>query len=430
MNTGIFDTECERSVLSSCLRSLDDAVFFTANLDVECFRDAGNRILFAAIGTAIGNSGSVDLVEVSKLAGGSCSASFVCEVMDAPVAINQDWHVQRLSEMKAARKLEAVLKSSLYAIESANGNMGEAISQAREAVLGIEIDGSGKNRSAVNIASLVDAQADRIEDAQANGRNRGIPSGFHDLDYFTDGFQAGDLVVVAGRPSMGKTSLAVDFARYMAGYAPGLFLSLEMGADQLTDRFVAPMADVNLKKLRSGGLDDDTMAKIVEAQSRLSRLPIYVDDDPGIDIAKIHSKVMNQVYLHKIKWVVLDYLQLVDSAGRSREEEVSAITRRLKKCAKEFGVPIIALSQLNRKCEERADKKPLLSDLRESGAIEQDADVVMFVWRGGYYFPQNANYDGMAEILLRKHRNGPTGDVALAWREGVSSFGNLKKQSI
>ena len=267
-------------------------------------------------------------------------------------------------------------------------------------------------------------QAERFE----RPKESGIRSGFYDLDKMTSGFQRSDLVIVAGRPSMGKTSLATDFSRAMAKQGPGLFLSLEMSSDQLADRNTAAVARVDLQKIRSGKLDKEELARIAAAQSELARMPILVDDEPSMDVGKIHLKLIKNVFRNKIRWMIVDYLQLIESEGRSRDEEVSKITRKLKQYAKEFNMPIIALSQLNRQCEARSDKKPLLSDLRESGAIEQDADLIMFVWRGEHYWPEDENLKGTAEILIRKHRNGPTGTVTLAWLGQYSSFSNMARR--
>lgn len=426
--------ESELSVLSSCLRSLDDAVFFSSELDPECFLHPRDKALFAAIAKTMEEDGKMDVVAVfHRLAGAnkpdSCKFSYIAEVMENPIAVNREIHVKTLLEKKAAREALKISQEAVAKFQNCNGDFEAVLSGVKESILGIEVCGEGKRRESVSVQKLLEDQMKRLEALERHGTTPGIKTGFYDLDALTDGFQRSDLVIVAGRPSMGKTSFATDCARAMSKQSPGLIFSLEMSAEQLIDRIVAPVAKVDLRKFRTGDFDADERKRVTDAQGYVFDLPIHIDDDPAADIGKIHLKLLKNVYKHKIRWAVIDYIQLIDGAGRNREEEVGKISRRLKQYAKEFDMPIIALSQLNRKCEDRTDKKPLLSDLRESGAIEQDADVIMFVWRGEHYWPNNNEIKGLAELLIRKHRNGPTGDIRLRWEGRYSSFQNFAVES-
>jgi replicative DNA helicase len=289
----------------------------------------------------------------------------------------------------------------------------------------------------VPLTDILHETFERLEHLHKNkGMLRGIPTGYIDLDKKLGGLQKSDLVILAARPSMGKTSLALDFARNVAvnhKIGVGLF-SLEMSKDQLVDRLLSSESNVNLWKLRTGQLSDDgdnsDFQRIGEAMGRLAEAPIFVDDTAGASVMEIRTKARRLQTDNNIGLIIIDYLQLMQgsaSSSENRVQEVSEISRSLKSLARELNVPVLALSQLNRAVENRPDKKPMLADLRESGSIEQDADVVMFISRQDMYKTNDADKTNIAEITIAKHRNGPTGSVELFFDAEKTSFRNLDR---
>ncbi len=263
-------------------------------------------------------------------------------------------------------------------------------------------------------------------------RITGVPTGFSDLDYLTAGLHKSDLVIVAARPAMGKSAFALNIATNAAVRAnvPVAIFSLEMSKEQMTNRILCSEAMVDSNKVRTGKVEDDDWQKLASASGELSQAQIYIDDTPGISVMEIRAKCRKMKLEKNIGLVVIDYIQLVQGSNRransSREQEISEISRSLKILAKEIDVPVIALSQLSRSVEQRPDHRPMLSDLRESGAIEQDADIVMFLYRDDYY-NQDSEKKNIAEIILAKHRAGSTGTVELLWLANYTKFANLDK---
>jgi replicative DNA helicase len=258
----------------------------------------------------------------------------------------------------------------------------------------------------------------------------GIPTGFHDMDVKLAGLQKSDMIILAGRPSMGKSALAISIMEY-AGVTrkiPCAYFSLEMSKDQMAQRMLCSIAGVNAHKVRTGFFSQTDWPRLVEAASKLSEAPIYIDDTAGIGALELRAKARRLKAQHDIQLIVIDYLQLM-TGGKSlenRQQEISEISRSLKALARELDVPIIAISQLSRAVEQRADHRPMLSDLRESGAIEQDADVVMLILREEYYTPTEEN-KGIAEIIIAKQRHGPVGTVKLAFIPEHTKFSNLSR---
>ncbi len=263
-------------------------------------------------------------------------------------------------------------------------------------------------------------------------RITGIPTGFSDLDYLTAGLHKSDLIIVAARPAMGKSAFALNIAANAAVRAniPVAIFSLEMSKEQMTNRILCSEAMVDSNKVRTGKVEDDDWQKLASASGELSQSQIYIDDTPGISVMEIRAKCRKMKLEKDIGLVVIDYIQLVQGSSKranaSREQEISEISRSLKILAKEIDVPVIALSQLSRSVEQRPDHRPMLSDLRESGAIEQDADIVMFLYRDDYY-NQDSEKKNIAEIILAKHRAGSTGTVELLWLSNYTKFANLDK---
>lgn len=275
---------------------------------------------------------------------------------------------------------------------------------------------------------------DRIEKASKNkGVVTGVPTGFIDLDYKLSGLQPADLVLVAARPSMGKTAFVLNIAQYAAfkkekGVA---VFSLEMSKEQLVNRLFSLESQVDAQALRTGNLKDSDWEKLIEGAGIIGKSNLIIDDTPGISVSELRSKCRKYKLEHDIQLIIIDYLQLMSGSvgGRSesRQQEISDISRSLKALARELNVPVVALSQLSRAVESRPDKRPMLSDLRESGAIEQDADVVMFIYRDEYY-NKDSEYKKQAEIIIAKQRNGPVGTVNLAWLAEYTKFANLSRQ--
>ena len=273
---------------------------------------------------------------------------------------------------------------------------------------------------------------DNIEKASHNkGNVTGVATGFLDLDYRTAGMQPSDLILVAARPSMGKTAFVLNIAQYVAfkqAKTVAIF-SLEMSKEQLVNRLFSMESKVDSQHLRTGNLSDVEWEKLIESAGVIGKSNLIIDDTPGISISELRSKCRKYKLEHNLEMIIIDYLQLMSGSGRStdsRQQEISDISRSLKALARELHVPVIALSQLSRAVEQRPDHRPMLSDLRESGAIEQDADVVMFIYRDDYY-NKDTEKKGIAEIIIAKQRNGPIGTVELVWLPDFTKFANLQR---
>ena len=287
------------------------------------------------------------------------------------------------------------------------------------------------DRDYEDIKDLVIRSLENIEAAaRSKGSVTGIATGFYDLDYKTAGLQNSDLILIAARPSMGKTAFALNIAEYVAvkHQTTTAIFSLEMSKDQLIKRLLAMNSNVDAQNIRTGNLQDAEWVKLVDSARELGSSHLIIDDTPGISVSKLRSKCRKYKMDHDLGLVIIDYLQLMSSDRKSdsRQVEISEISRSLKALARELDVPVIALSQLSRAVEGRPDKRPMLSDLRESGAIEQDADVVMFLYRDEYY-NKDTEKPGVAEVIIGKQRNGPTGTSELAWVAKYTKFANLSK---
>lgn len=281
------------------------------------------------------------------------------------------------------------------------------------------------------IRQVVMDAMDRIEKAsRTKGNVTGIATGFIDLDYRTAGMQPSDLILIAARPSMGKTAFVLNIAQYVAfkqNQAVAIF-SLEMSKEQLVNRLFSLESHVDSQHLRTGNLSDLEWEKLIESAGVIGQSNLIIDDTPGISISELRSKCRKYKLEHNLQMIIIDYLQLMSGSGRtdSRQQEISDISRSLKALARELNVPVIALSQLSRAVEQRPDHRPMLSDLRESGAIEQDADVVMFIYRDDYY-NKDTEKKGIAEIIIAKQRNGPIGTVELVWLPDFTKFANMER---
>ena len=280
---------------------------------------------------------------------------------------------------------------------------------------------------------VFDSALKHIEAIQEAGTDiTGVRTLYPDLDKKTAGFQKGDLIIVAARPSMGKSALAFNIAVNSASVTPGAIaiFSLEMPAEQVAIRILAAKSKVEIQKLRTGNLNDEEWSRLNEASLQLRRQNFFIDDTPGIKVSEMYAKARKLVQDEGLYMIIVDYIQLIQATGKadSRQQEVSEISRRLKAMARELNVPVIAVSQLSRSVEARQDKRPMLSDLRESGALEQDADLVLFLYRDAYYNHEDQGTDQRedVELLLSKHRNGPTGKILLAFEKDINAFYGIR----
>jgi len=286
----------------------------------------------------------------------------------------------------------------------------------------------------VSLESILTDSFDRIEELHRNkGQLRGIRTGYRDLDTMTAGLQRSDLIIIAARPAMGKTTLVTNLAYNVATIEkkPVLFFSLEMSKEQLTDRMLADASGVDSWNIRTGNLSDDDWAKLSEAMGEMAEAPIFIDDTPGLSVLEMRTKARRAMHDQQLGLVIVDYLQLMQANGNhngNRVQEVSEISRGLKLIARELNVPVIALSQLSRSVESRTPPVPQLADLRESGSIEQDADIVSFIYRPGYYEPDNPEFQNITDLIIAKHRNGPVGKIQLYFHPERLRFMSLDKR--
>lgn len=430
--------EAEASVLGSLL--LDkDAIIRVADLIVpEDFYDARHKVVYAAILDLFEKSTSIDILTVGNLleekkllerAGGHAYLSSLVNAV--PTAAHVVHYANIVRKKGTLRRLIDSATDITRMAYKEEGEMEDILDTAEQRLFSVSQKHLKQNFIAIN--TILHETFERIDELHKDsGKLRGVSSGFLDIDKLLGGLQKSDLVILAARPSMGKTALALDIIRHVGVdlKKPVAIFSLEMSKDQLVDRMLSSQSGVNLFKIRSGQLNENDFELLGEAMGALSEAPIYIDDAAGANIMEVRTKARRLQTEHGISLLVIDYLQLMQgrNAGPdNRVQEVSEISRNLKILARELNVPVLALSQLARGVEQRPDKVPLLSDLRESGSIEQDADVVMFIYREDMYKGKESRRPNVAEIHVRKHRNGPVGQVDLYWDGERASFKNLDR---
>ena len=353
---------------------------------------------------------------------------------NTPSAANIRGYAQIVRDRSVLRKLLGATDAIAGAVYNRQGReVRQILDEAESRVFQIAEDGARGKQGFVEIGPLLAQVRDRVQELhELNSPDvTGIATGFTDLDQKTSGLQPGDLVIVAGRPSMGKTAFSLNIAENVAldGGIVGVF-SMEMGGTQLAMRMLGSIGRLDLHRLRTGRLDDNEFSKFATALERLQDIKLHVDETPALTALELRARArrLHRVY-GKLDLIVIDYLQLMSasSQGENRATEISEISRSLKALAKELNVPVIALSQLNRGLEQRTDKRPMMSDLRESGAIEQDADVILFIYRDEVYNPDKHENKGIAEVIIGKQRNGPIGRVELAFLGQYTKFENLAR---
>ena len=428
--------EAEQSVIGSMIMDRDAILTASDMLVKDDFYHQQYGILFETITELFNGGDAVDIVTLQNrlreknVPPEISSLEYVGELVNAvPTSANVKYYAQIVQEKAVMRRLIKTNEEIANTCYLGNESLDVILEDTEKKIF--QLLQTRMTSDYVPIKDVVLKALERIEQAsRTQGTVTGIPTGFSDLDYKLSGLQPSDLILVAARPSMGKTALVLNIAQYVAFHedmATAIF-SLEMSKEQLVNRLFSLESRVDAQLLRSGNLSDADWEKLIEGAGIIGKSHLIIDDTPGISISELRSKCRKYKLEHDLKLVIIDYLQLMTGSGRSdsRQQEISDISRSLKQVARELNVPVIALSQLSRQVEQRPDHRPMLSDLRESGAIEQDADVVMFIYRDDYYNRDSDN-KGIAEIIIAKQRNGPIGTVNLVWLPQYTKFANLEK---
>ena len=429
--------EAEQSVIGSMLMGREAIMTASEILTSEDFYQHQYGIIFDAMVELFNEGKAVDVVTLQnrlkekdvppEIAG----MEFVRDLLNAvPTSANVKYYATIVSEKAILRRLIRLseeIENTCYL----NKEPVEEILDSSEKKM-FQLFQQRDSGDMVPIRQVVMDTLENIEKAsKTTGSVTGLATGFIDLDYKTSGFQNSDLILVAARPSMGKTAFVLNIAEYMAfkqNRAVAIF-SLEMSKQQLMNRLFAMESRVNSQSLRTGNLKDEDWSKLIESAWLIGDSRLIIDDTPGITVRELRSKCRKYKLEHGLDIIMIDYLQLMSGGGKgndSRQQEISDISRSLKALARELNVPVVALSQLSRAVESRTDHRPMLSDLRESGAIEQDADMVMFIYRDDYY-NKDSDMKGVAEIIIAKQRNGPIGTVNLVWLPDYTKFMNLEQ---
>lgn len=428
--------EAEQSVIGAMIMDREAIVTASEVLLEEDFYHKQYGILFEAIVELFNEEAAVDLVTLQNrlrekdVPPEISSLEYVGNLVAAvPTSANVKFYANIVKEKAVLRRLIRVNQEIENACFLGQESVDNIMADTEKKIFDIvQNRGSG---DFVPIKQVVMNALEKIERASQNtGNVTGIATGFVDLDYKMSGLQPSDLILVAARPSMGKTAFVLNIAQYVAFHSDlcTAIFSLEMSKEQLVNRLFSLESRVDAQLLRSGNLTDADWEKLIEGAGTVGKSKLIIDDTPGISISELRSKCRKYKLEHDLKLIIIDYLQLMSGNGRSdsRQQEISEISRSLKALAREINVPVIALSQLSRQVEQRPDHRPMLSDLRESGAIEQDADVVMFIYRDDYY-NKDTDLKNIAEIIIAKQRNGPIGTVNLVWLPQYTKFANMEK---
>lgn len=431
--------EAEQSVVGAMLMDRDAITVAAEIICGDDFYQKAYGVIFDSVVELFNEGKPVDLITLQNRLREKAvpeeisSLEFVRDLVTAvPTSANVKYYAEIVSEKATLRRL--IKMNEAIADECYQGQEPlEAILERTEKQVFELVQNRGGNGEYVPIKQVVLNALEKIEKAsKSKGTVTGIPTGFIDLDYKTSGLQPSDLILVAARPSMGKTAFVLNIAQHVAfkqNRTVAIF-SLEMSKEQLVNRLFSLESYVDAQLLRTGNLKDSDWEKLIEGAGTIGRSNLIIDDTPGISISEMRSKCRKYKMEHNLELIIIDYLQLMSGSGgrsnESRQQEISEISRSLKGLARELNVPVIALSQLSRAVESRTDKRPMLSDLRESGAIEQDADVCMFIYREDYYIPDTEDKN-IAEIIIAKQRNGPIGTVRLAWMPQYTRFGNEER---
>lgn len=436
--------EAEMSILSACLLMKSAADKVCEEMIPDMFFSDANKKIFEAIYNLHEGKKPIDMTTLTNeleknntlsLIGGM---EYLSEVVDSIVsAANLEYYINIVQEKYLRRRLIEVATNITTNAYEEDTNTSEVVDNAEKQIFTVT-----KERKAGELKSISEVlrtTQERLEYLAQNGSAiTGLPTGFTDLDILTSGLHENELIIIAARPAMGKTAFALNLAVNAALSTPKAvaIFNMEMGAEQLAERMIASVGGIDQNKLKTGRLDDKDWQKVNEAMSELGETNLYIEDISGITVGDIRAKCRRLATSEKgLALVLIDYLQLIQGSARyagNRQQEVSEISRSLKTMALELKVPVIALAQLSRNVELREDKRPIMSDLRESGSIEQDADIVAFLYRDDYYNPDPKNLSGntsITELIIGKHRSGSTGTVELLFEKNLSNFGNRIKES-
>ncbi len=428
--------EAEQAVIGAMIMDRDAIIAASEILVPEDFYQKAFGLIFQAMVELSNEGRPVDIVTLQDrlkekdLPPDLIGTEYVRDLLaSVPTSANAGYYAKIVRDKSILRKLikanEEVANACYLEKDSTQVILEDAEKKLFQVLQG------NRGEEFVPISQVVMEAVTRIENAaRLKGSVTGLPTGFVDLDYKTSGMHKSDLILVAARPSMGKTAFVLNIAQYLAfrkDVTVAVF-SLEMSKEQLVNRLLAMECHVDSQNMRTGNLKDEDWARLVEGADIIGRSHLIIDDTPGISVGQLRSKCRRYKLEHNLGIVMIDYMQLMSGSGRSdsRQQEISDISRSLKALARELDIPVVVLSQLNRAVEQRPDHRPMLSDLRESGAIEQDADVVMFIYRDDYYH-KDTEKKNISEIIIAKQRNGPIGTVELVWLPQYTQFVNMKK---
>ena len=429
--------EAEQSVIGSMLMDREAIIAASEMITGDDFYQHQYGVMFESMVELFNEGKPVDLVtlqdrlkekdvppEVSSL-------DFVREILTTvPTSANVKHYAQIVQEKAVLRRLIRVNEEIANSCYAGKDSLEHILAHTEKSIF--DLLQSRNSGEFVPIRQVALNVLEKIEQAaKTNDTVTGIPTGFIDLDYRTSGFQPSDFILIAARPSMGKTAFVLNVVEHVAvkKQYPCMVFSLEMSKEQLVNRMLSMESNVDSQKLRTGSLTDADWDAVIEGVGTIGNSKLLIDDTPGISIMELRSKCRKVKLEFGLSLVIIDYLQLMSGSGKSgdnRQQEISEISRSLKARARELNAPVIALSQLSRACETRQDHRPMLSDLRESGAIEQDADVVMFLYRDDYY-NKDTDTPNIAEVIIAKQRNGPIGTIQLMWRPELTKFANLAR---
>lgn len=434
------DLVAEQSVLGAVFIAPETMTSLADELTPEDFYKPANKIVFKTMLSLLEKGEPIDATtmvsaltnqgDISKIGG----MNYVVELVNStPTSKNVEHYAKLVKEKATLRKVIADLSESLSSAYQGDVSISDIISKTEKSMLDISNQNTGTGFR--NVADILDTHMQMVETrSQTDGFVTGLSTGFVGLDKITTGLHEGNLIILAARPAMGKTALALNIAKYVATMErkPSIIFSLEMSAEELIERMVASEGMVPAYHLKTGNLSTDEWKRLVQAQSNLYDTPIFVDDTAGIRISEIRSKARKLAQeMGGLGVIIIDYLQLITGAkGENRQQIVSEISRELKIFAKDLKVPVIALSQLSRSVEQRQDKRPMLSDLRESGSIEQDADIVAFLYREAYYQKEQADSqeaNNVTELILEKNRHGSLGKVKLYFHKEYTKFSSVEE---
>ena len=429
--------EAEQSVIGSMLMDREAIISASEIITADDFYQHQYGVMFESMVELFNEGKPVDLVTLQNrlkekdVPPEVSSLEFVRDIMaTVPTSVNVKSYANIVREKAVLRRLIRVNEEIANTCYAGKEKLEDILAHTEKAIF--DLLQSRNSGEFVPIRQVALNVLEKIETASRSGGTvTGIPTGFIDLDYKTSGMQPSDLVLLAARPSMGKTAFVLNLVDYIAVRKglPCMVFSLEMSKEQLVNRMLAMESNVDSQKLRTGSLTDADWDAVVEGIGIIGNSKLIIDDTPGISITELRSKCRKMKLEYGLQMIIIDYLQLMTGSGKTsdnRQQEISEISRSLKALAREMNAPVIALSQLSRACETRQDHRPMLSDLRESGAIEQDADVVMFLYRDDYY-NKDTDKPNVAEVIIAKQRNGPIGTVELLWRPEFTKFVNMAK---